>query len=70
MNSSLRFCRWGFDRECNPLKGELSEVHELLEQGERFSFDNFALKSARGYPNALSDDWLTCAHRVSVLVGS
>jgi hypothetical protein len=52
------------------LKGELSEVHELLEQGERFSFDNFALKSARGYPNALSDDWLTCAHRVSVLVGS
>jgi hypothetical protein len=39
----LRFCRWGFGRECNPLKGELSEVHELLEQGERFSFESFAL---------------------------
>jgi hypothetical protein len=70
VNSSLRFCRWGFGRECNPLKGELSEIHELLEQGERFSFDNFALKSARGYPNALSDDWLYWTHRVSVLVGS
>ena len=25
------------------MKGELSEVHELLEQGERFSFESFAL---------------------------
>jgi hypothetical protein len=62
--------RRGFSGECAPLESKLSEIRELLEQGERFSFDNFALKSVRGYPNALSDEWLYWTHRVSVLVGT
>jgi hypothetical protein len=51
------------------LDNQLGEIARLIEQGERFTFDNFALKSRRGYPNALSDDWLYWTHEVDAFVG-
>ena len=46
----------------------LGHIQALLEQGERFSFENFSPKSSRGYPNALSDDWLVWTHKIGNLV--
>ena len=36
----------------------IAGVQELIEQGEEFTFDNFAILGPRGYPIAYSDNWL------------
>jgi len=40
----------------------------LIEQGTKFTFDNFSTKSSRGYPNAYSDEWLVWTHHVNQVV--
>ena len=46
----------------------LSQIPRLLEEGEKFTFKNFSSKSSRGYPNALSEDWLVWTHEVNSIV--
>jgi hypothetical protein len=46
----------------------LSRISELIQQGQRFTFQNFASKSSRGYPNAYSDDWLVWCHYLHEVV--
>jgi hypothetical protein len=46
----------------------ISGIPELIEQGNKFTFENFAAKSARGYSSAYSDDWLVWAHHVRKIV--
>jgi hypothetical protein len=43
-------------------------IPELIEQGKKFTFENFASKSAHGTPNAYSEDWLVWTHHVGELV--
>jgi hypothetical protein len=45
-----------------------SRIPELIEEGERFTFANFAHKSKSGYTSALSEDWLVWTHHVNELV--
>lgn len=42
----------------------LDSIPELIAEGEKFTFDNFAHNSALGYPAALAEDWLVWTHRV------
>jgi hypothetical protein len=46
----------------------LSQIPRLLEEGEKFTFKNFSSKGSRGYPNALSEDWLVWTHAVNCIV--
>jgi hypothetical protein len=41
---------------------------ELIEQGKKFTFDNFAQKNARGFPRAYSPEWLVWTHQVNQVV--
>jgi hypothetical protein len=50
------------------MPGVISGLPELIEQGEQFTYENFASKSTYGFPNALSADWLVWTHRVSEIV--
>lgn len=46
----------------------LARVPELITEGEKFTWRNFASKSDYGYPNAFSDDWLVWTHHVNEVV--
>lgn len=46
----------------------LDNVQQLIEQGEKLTWDNFSTKNERGYPNGLSADWLVWTHHVSEAV--
>lgn len=41
---------------------KLGFLLELVNQGEKFTYANFASKSQRGYPNAFSADWIVWTH--------
>jgi hypothetical protein len=43
-------------------------IPDLIEQGKKFTFENFATKSSHGYPNAFSDDWLVWIHHANQIV--
>jgi hypothetical protein len=45
----------------------ISGIPELIEQGKKFTFRNFSSKSPRGYPSALSDDWLVWTHHLHAI---
>lgn len=47
------------------VEGALKKVEELLKAGEQFDFDNFALKSPRGYPSHYKPEWVAWRARVS-----
>jgi hypothetical protein len=46
----------------------LSGIPELIEEGKKFTFANFALKSPHGFPASFTDDWLVWTHRVHAIV--
>jgi hypothetical protein len=46
----------------------ISRLPELIEQGNEFTYENFASRTPRGYPSALSEDWLVWTHLVTGLV--
>ncbi len=43
-------------------------ILKLIEQGEKFTYDNFSKKNSRGYPLAYSEDWLVWTHHVGAVV--
>jgi hypothetical protein len=55
------------------VRGVMAEViegiPELIEQGKKFTFANFASKSPHGFPSAYSEDWLVWTHLVTDTVG-
>ena len=46
----------------------ISRTPELIEQGEKFAYDNFASKNPRGFPAAYSEGWLVWAHHLTGLI--
>ena len=54
--------------EGDAVAGVLDQIPELIEQGEKFTFENFSHKSERGFPNAFSDDWLVWVRHVANLL--
>lgn len=46
----------------------ISRIPELIEQGNKFSYENFSSKSSHGFPANYSDDWLVWTHHVGVVV--
>ena len=46
----------------------ISEIRELIEDGEIFTWENFSSKTPRGFPSAFSGDWLVWTHRVTALL--
>jgi hypothetical protein len=40
-------------------------IPELIAEGNKFTFENFASKSPRSFPSAYSDDWLVWTHHVN-----
>jgi hypothetical protein len=67
MGRSQKNISWGRARERDMAEAILG-IPELIEQGSKFTFENFSSKSPRGYPSAYSDDWLVWAHRVTGIV--
>lgn len=51
------------------MTNNFDNIPHLLEQGETFTYENFSFKSERGYPSALSEDWLVWTHRVGQVLG-
>lgn len=48
---------------------ELGEsLSNLLEEGEQFTYENFALKGQFGYPESLSQEWLSWTNRVRMII--
>lgn len=46
----------------------IDRIPDLIEHGKKITFENFATKTAHGFPNAFSEDWLVWTHHVSVVV--
>jgi predicted nucleotide-binding protein len=46
----------------------LNKINILLQEGEFFSYANFATKGEYGYPSSLSPDWLAWIARVKALL--
>ena len=51
------------------MEGALKKVTELLESGAQFTFENFSIKSARGYPSHYKPEWVAWRTRVSGAIG-
>ena len=47
----------------------LTRITSLLKVGEFFTYETFSTKSARGYPNALSAEWLIGLTKSESLLG-
>jgi hypothetical protein len=47
----------------------IDQIPELIEQGKKFTYENFASKGSGGFPNALSTDWLVWTHEVTGILG-
>jgi hypothetical protein len=46
----------------------LINIHQFIETGKNFTFENFSTKSQSGYPNAYSEEWLVWTHHVNQVV--
>jgi hypothetical protein len=64
MGSSRKYFLGGGDFVAEVIAG----IPELIEIGKKFTFANFASKNERGFPNALSDDWLVWTHHIHGLI--
>ena len=45
----------------------ISGIPELIEQGNKFTYENFASKNSRGFPSAYAEDWLVWTHHVGAI---
>ena len=50
------------------MSDSLTKIHQLIETGKNFTFENFSTKSQSGYPNAYSEEWLVWTHHVNGVV--
>lgn len=47
------------------MEGALKKIEELLRAGEQFNYNNFAIKSERGYPSHYRPEWIAWRARTS-----
>jgi hypothetical protein len=47
----------------------IAGIPELIEQGKKFTYQNFSTKSSHGFPSAYSHEWLVWTHLVTGTVG-
>ena len=52
------------------MEGALKKIEELLKTGEQFNFENFAIKSERGYPSHYQPEWVAWRARTSGAITS
>jgi hypothetical protein len=52
------------------MTGAFLTIPELIEEGKKLTYENFASKSPRGFPSAFSEDWLVWTHRVTGLTNA
>ena len=45
----------------------LDRLPQLIEQGDKFTYENFSDKGEEGYPSALSPQWLVWTHHATVV---
>jgi hypothetical protein len=50
------------------MENPLDQIPELIEQGKKFTFQNFSSKTDGGYVRAYSDDWLVWTHHTNAVV--
>jgi hypothetical protein len=65
---SIEFANFNLT-ENRSMSNSLTDIHQLIETGKGFTFENFSTKSRTGYPNAFSEEWLVWTHRVNGVVG-
>lgn len=46
------------------MNDQIEKLHLLIEEGEKFNYENFSTKSQRGYPSAVTREWITWTTKV------
>jgi predicted nucleotide-binding protein len=52
------------------LEGIEYRLQRLVEEGQAFTYKNFAAKSRNGYPESMSPEWVSWMGRVSLLINA